>query len=182
MAFRQENMKGGAQQRQRTGSATLTAEEVRVIKRLLREAREGYGDGRYLGPRAIAQMYQVGTETIRRIDRGDTWGWLEAEERPLVEMTPGLIEAAKKSGEELLRRLGEEEKIEKPVDIMEVYAEARRGPAEVDGYAATARVLEKETREQAGSGLMERLVGDINKVKEGERELDNLIEGTPAGE
>lgn len=30
--------------------------------------------------RTIARSYQVGTETIRRISRGDTWAWLTPEQ------------------------------------------------------------------------------------------------------
>lgn len=52
-------------------SAILTEEDVRRIKERL-----GHYGGKREWPRDIAKEYMVGTETIRRIDRGDTWGWL----------------------------------------------------------------------------------------------------------
>lgn len=68
--------------RQRIAGAALTTREVAGIK-----VRLSRGDS----PRLIAQDYDVGTETIRRIGRGETWAWVEAAEfliDPLAEIIP----------------------------------------------------------------------------------------------
>lgn len=59
-----------ALRRKRTAAATLTEQEVARIKKLF---AEGYS------PRGIAEAYQVGVETVRRIRRGDSWGWVKPE-------------------------------------------------------------------------------------------------------
>jgi transposase len=53
------------------GASKLTEAQVRVIKQSL-------ADG--MRPRALAKIYMVGTETIARIKRGDTWGWVTLQE------------------------------------------------------------------------------------------------------
>lgn len=60
-----------ARMRKRTAGATLTEPEVRIIKAKLQEG---------ISPRALAGIYQVGIETVRRIDRGETWAWVKLEE------------------------------------------------------------------------------------------------------
>lgn len=58
--------------RQRIGGAVLTSAEVALIKRRLLDGIEA--------PRDIGNSYGVSTETIRRIGRGDAWGWVEPAE------------------------------------------------------------------------------------------------------
>ena len=66
----------------RNGNASLTEAQVRVIKAMLRDTTVSY--------REIARIYMVSSETIRRINAGDTWAWIELdapmnfEEAPLA--------------------------------------------------------------------------------------------------
>ncbi|MGH9429632.1 MAG: hypothetical protein ACRD2L_25380 [Terriglobia bacterium] len=54
----------------RRANAKLTEEQVRVIKQDLKDYHEGRsGDS----PRMIALALGLSTETVRRIDRGETW-------------------------------------------------------------------------------------------------------------
>lgn len=59
-----------ARNAKRTAAAILTEAEVRVIKTKLAEGMDR---------RDLANIYQVAKETIARIDRGDTWGWVKAQ-------------------------------------------------------------------------------------------------------
>lgn len=72
------NMTQTGRYKQRTGNALLTANEVRVIKRKLLDG---------VSPRQLAETYNVGLETVRRISRGDSWNWLEPAENQL-EISP----------------------------------------------------------------------------------------------
>lgn len=55
------------------GNAKLTEAQVRIIKQDLKDYHEGKsGDS----PVEIGKALGLGTETIRRIDRGETWGWV----------------------------------------------------------------------------------------------------------
>lgn len=58
-------------QRALSTSSILKEDDVRKIK-----ARLAVGDS----PREIAKDYLVGAETIRRINRGETWAWLTPEQ------------------------------------------------------------------------------------------------------
>jgi hypothetical protein len=53
----------------RTGHATLNEQTVALIKARLKQG---------VSARQLAQVNEVGLETIRRIGRGDTWAWVEA--------------------------------------------------------------------------------------------------------
>lgn len=59
--------------RMRSGNSALTEAQVRIIKERLR-----LGTPR----RTLAQIYHIALETIARIDRGDTWGWVDIDEIP----------------------------------------------------------------------------------------------------
>lgn len=60
--------------KRRPANAKLTEAQVRVIKQDLKDYHEGRsGDS----PGAIANMLGICAETIRRIDRGETWGWVQ---------------------------------------------------------------------------------------------------------
>lgn len=62
-------------------SAFLSETDVMDIKRRLGHFAPAHERMRVREwPRDIAKLYMVGTETIRRIDRGDTWGWLTPEQ------------------------------------------------------------------------------------------------------
>ncbi len=62
------NYTSESRRRQLTGGAVLSEFEVARIKALLIQ-----GTSR----RNLAEHYQVGYETIARIDRGTAWGWVE---------------------------------------------------------------------------------------------------------
>lgn len=53
----------------RTGNAILNETRVRHIKKLLAQG---------ISVREIAEAEDIGTESIRRIRRGDAWKWVEA--------------------------------------------------------------------------------------------------------
>ncbi len=55
----------------RNGNAALTEAQVRVIKAALRDTDVSY--------RELGKIYMVSSETIRRIDVGDTWQWITLE-------------------------------------------------------------------------------------------------------
>lgn len=86
----------------RTASAVLTENEVRLIKRALLRKEST--------PREIAQIYCVGVETIRKISRGDSWGWVidapgvEEREDAMMStpMSAGMRDAAQESLQKLL--------------------------------------------------------------------------------
>jgi hypothetical protein len=64
------------------GNAKLTEEQVRIIKRDLADYHAGKsGDS----PLEIARMLGLAAETIRRIDRGETWGWVGLEDTKRLE-------------------------------------------------------------------------------------------------
>lgn len=83
------------------GNATLKPEEVRHIRKL---ARDG------MTTAAIARVYMVGTETIRRVVRRDTWAWLadEVETTPLPD-SPEVTQQIAASKERFLKMLAEEQ-------------------------------------------------------------------------
>lgn len=56
-----------ARHRKRTAGAILSEREVAVIKRKLLDG---------MTPRELSHIYLVATETIRRIAREETWGWV----------------------------------------------------------------------------------------------------------
>lgn len=66
--------------RQRTAAAVLTEQEVARVKRNIL---------RGMSLRELAQAYGVALDTIRRIARGDSWSWVEAEgEMPKADHSP----------------------------------------------------------------------------------------------
>lgn len=108
----------------RTGAATLTEDEVRVIKQKLAEGAT---------PRLLASVYMVGIETIRRIRRGESWAWIEErsgeEDLPLPPAQSGEAERIAASQAELMRRLGMpllEQTAESPDGIERLAREVQR--------------------------------------------------------
>ncbi len=78
-------------------NAVLTEEGVARIKRQLIQG---------FRPRDIARANGVGTETIRRISRGETWDWVEpAPEQAATTSIPTIDEAVKASQERVLQML-----------------------------------------------------------------------------
>lgn len=72
--------KKGVYRGNKNRNAALSEAEVRLIKQALMEGNAAPG---------IARIYGVSAETIRRINRGETWGWLDAEPEPVpVEAPP----------------------------------------------------------------------------------------------
>lgn len=67
--------KKGVYRGNKNRNAALTEAEVRLIKQALMEGNAAPG---------IARIYGVSAETIRRINRGETWGWLDAEPLPVA--------------------------------------------------------------------------------------------------
>lgn len=57
--------------RKRLGNATLEVDDVLYIKEELQKG---------VSPRQLAELFEVGTETIRRIARGESWGWVKVKE------------------------------------------------------------------------------------------------------
>lgn len=116
----------------RLGAATLTEAEVRVIKTKLAEGAT---------PRELAEVYQVGLETIRRIKRGDSWAWVEgeAQEERLIPLTPELAAKAQASQEKLLRRLG----MQAPERVVETEAGIERLAREVQRAGEPDKLLEE---------------------------------------
>jgi hypothetical protein len=87
----------------RTANAMLTEGEVRAIRKSLEEG---------LRPKALAELYLLSVETIRRIGRRESWGWVK-EEVPMPDIPDVLPPAteeehrrAMESQARLLKRLG----------------------------------------------------------------------------
>lgn len=85
--------------RQRTGAAVLTEDQVAHIKHRLFTGTP---------PRSIADEYGVGIETVRRISRGDTWGWVPAK-NPKDEPKPDFDQDASLAA--LQRMLGDAKEV-----------------------------------------------------------------------
>lgn len=68
------------QHRQRTRTGKLTPKQVAHIKWRLNN-----GDNK----RLLAQLFEVSLWTIRSIDRGDTWAWVEADYGEGLEVPEG---------------------------------------------------------------------------------------------
>lgn len=88
-----------AKRRQQTGNASFSEEVVRKIRKL----HEGGHS-----PREIAEVYLVGIETIRKLLRGETYGWVTEAERAegIAEGIMGIPdEVVDKEGLEILERL-----------------------------------------------------------------------------
>lgn len=77
------------------GNARLTEMDVRAIRKL--------AEVDHVGPREIARMYLVSTETVRRILRRETWNWLADVPRKSEEE---LTAEAKASQAKVLQMLG----------------------------------------------------------------------------
>jgi hypothetical protein len=92
-------------QRKLARSAVLTEFEVMTIKKRLGHFAEIPGTGKREWPRDLAKEYGVSTETIRRIDRGDTWGWLIPESPEIVARKQLSDEEMKRLADESLARL-----------------------------------------------------------------------------
>lgn len=85
-------------------NSTLTEEQVRTIKVRLLEGESAA---------SLARVYLVSAETIRRIARGETWGWLdlgkpvaqvkEVLEQPVSEEEKERIAESHRKLQELLR-------------------------------------------------------------------------------
>ena len=139
MVRRTENQYGDSLNRQRKSNTGLIEAEVRHIRKLLVEG---------MSPREIAQAYNVGLETIRRIDRRDTWAWLDQEVPPKLPSTsPEADQAAQDSLTRLLA-LG--------VPITKVDPQAERGTSLLD-----------KMLQEAGNDKAER--------DKPEKELDKLV-------
>lgn len=87
----------------RVGNAQFTDEQVRRIRREGALWNMGEPGGR--DPREQAEIYGVGTETIRRILRRDTWNWLPDVEVKTEDM---LQKEAEASQERMTRMMNEE--------------------------------------------------------------------------
>ena len=58
----------GGLQASRVGNAQLSEAQVRSIRQLLKEGTSA---------RELAEIHMLSVETIRRIGRRETWGWVE---------------------------------------------------------------------------------------------------------
>jgi hypothetical protein len=148
--------------RQRTGGAVLSSEQVAVIKRKLLLD---------FSSREIAESYGVGTETIRRIARGETWGWIEPagmDGKVLVEKSQAdiALEAAA-SLERFKAMMAGEASVDIPASLAspEQLARAASLGARVGG--------------EAEAGPLDRLLGEANSLLDIENELDKLKEVKP---
>ena len=91
------------QDRVRRGNAGFTDEEVRHIRKLL--------DSGTMSARQLAAAYQKGVETIRRIGRRETFGWLVEEPDLSVTASPEMQKRIEGSLEKMNRLLREENDI-----------------------------------------------------------------------
>lgn len=98
--------------KQRMGSSAFTEGEVARIKAALKAGHS---------PRSLAEDHDVALETIRKIGRGDTFAWVEADEYAVVNpadeflstpLSPELKAAADASAAELMQRIAEREAAE----------------------------------------------------------------------
>lgn len=93
----------GMYQGRKNMNAALTEAQVRVIKRELEKG---------IPASHLARTYLVSGETIRRIGRGETWGWLDAGitgEPPIPEMaeTDEIAKKAEESERRFKERFGD---------------------------------------------------------------------------
>ncbi len=137
-------MPGGYSRNGRTTNASLTEKDVRFI-------RSSFERGDFTA-RELARKYGVGTESIRRIIRWDTWTWVSEEGEGYVapkkiEFSPEEIKA---SQERFLRMLERGEGGENPF-------------------------VTRGEDEPSGAG-MERLAQEIEKASAGNRLLESLTE------
>lgn len=142
--------------RKRTAGALLTEAEVKRIKGLLAQG---------VSRREIGKLFRVATETIARIARGDTWGWVEA-------------------GEELSRIALEADEIEVPPSTPELDAKAdesrkrfeeRMGinqPAKVPNYEEFLKGQANTPEDKIAAKFAEAL----DKAKQPERDLEKFKE------
>ena len=128
------------------GNTNLTAVEVKNIRRLLELYRIRHPDGK--STREIADYYGMGVESVRRIQRRDTWAHLPLE--PLV--TP---EQQREAGEALGRKMLE---LQKKVDAGEI------SPLEIDTEIPTGR------------SLVQAMADDVAKQREKDKLGDRLID------
>ena len=75
--FNRLNEEMEKRKRMRMGNSTLTEQDVRDIRRRLARGESN--------PRMEARFHGVGLETIKRIERRDTWDWLKDEVNPLAQ-------------------------------------------------------------------------------------------------
>lgn len=154
MTMNRETLLQKALFRKRTAGALLTEAEVKRIKGLLMQG---------VSRREIGKLFRVATETIARIARGDTWGWVEA-------------------GEELSRIALEADEIEVPPATPELDAkadESRRRFEERMGISQAAKVPDynaflKEQAKVEDKGVGAKLADAIDKAKRPDRDLEEF--------
>lgn len=134
------------QQRQMNGNATLTEEEVRHIRGLLDTKEASAAD--------LARSYRVSAETIRRIGRRETWGWIEGKVERL--QSSEISTAAKESFEKLMKMNPE-------------LAEQLRGQQQ-GALSATDRMTLAVKAEKAAQGLGDQM---LNELQGGESGTDS---------
>ena len=86
-----------AQQRQRLGNTNLSEDDVRNMRRAIREGR--------MTKREAAAMYGKGLETIRRICSGAAFSWVRDEPEPTAEVREAIDQAAAASAARLMKLL-----------------------------------------------------------------------------
>lgn len=122
----------------RNGNAKLDEEDVRHIRWLLRTGQAS--------PREIAKARGLAVETVRRIERRETWGWLSDE------TTAPPASGAEESLARVLAGLAEQ-----PAETREPVA---RVESAVERMARTAAEIRE--REGRGDKLLDELKGEGN--------------------
>lgn len=160
MPRRVENGKGTPRDRQRKAAGVLTELEVGRIKKR--------GIERDVSAKELAGVYGVAVETIRKIWRGESWGWVEVEggeENGLQRVSPEEAEQMQEAQNRLVEKLRREgllsEGMVSPIPLVE---EPREEESERHGREIAEKLLaaankEREKRERL-SGELEGLKGD----------------------
>lgn len=134
------------------GNAQLTETQVRVIRRALEENTQTV--------RELADMYRLSAETVRRIGRRETWGWLPDEDIRDLTLQLDPVQDAKAAAS--LAKVLQAQPVQRPAESSSVPIDPLAGgdaPAEVEHS-----VLEKLKRELADRDP-EGLIAELTRGK-----------------
>lgn len=130
------------------GNAQLTETQVRVIRRAL--------DNNTSTVREQAEMYRLSAETVRRIGRRETWGWLPDEDIRDLKLQPDPVQDAKAAAS--LAKVLQAQPVQRPAESSRVPLDPLAGgdaPAEVEHSALEK--LKQELVDRNPNGLIAEL-------------------------